>query len=167
MVWIILIVELLFEILIRPNNYWQLIRSEKAYLPSTARYISFVFILGEAIALITYIPELACLKHDDTACSNRSVFGPLSQVRASMSAVLGPTRQESVFGRLFMNLMVFRFFGVIRHWKQTYTNQTFYPTKREGLEKWFVPYGRRRWYKRRRRRRRKGKKYDVSTPSLL
>lgn len=56
-----------------------------------------------------------------------------------MKAVLGPTTKASVLGRFFTGLMVLRFFGVIRHWKQMKIRQTHHPTKREGLEKW-IPF---------------------------
>lgn len=145
MVWVILLIELVFEVLIRPSDYGRLIQSDKAYTPSTARYINNMYIIGEVVALATFVPEIACIRATGNICSNRSIFGPFTQVKASVLAILGPTRIESIYGRLFMGLMALRFFGVIRHWKQMLINQTFHPTRREGLEKWVIPYDPKRW----------------------
>ena len=139
-IWVILILELIFEIMIRPKDYWQLIRSDKAYRPSTARYINQLYVVGEAIALITYIPEIACINKTTDVCLSRGFFEKFTLIQASASAVLGPTQADSLFGRIVMGSMALRFFGVIRHWKQMLINQTFRPTKREGIEKWVIPY---------------------------
>ena len=157
-VWVILVIELIFEVLIRPSDYGRLVQSDKAYTPSTARFISQMYIIGEAVALATFIPEIGCLQDTYNVCSNRSLFGPLNQVRATVLAVLGPSSFKSLYGRFFMGLMALRFFGVVRHWKQMLINQTFHPTKREGLEKWVIPYDPKRWG---------NKKLDVSVLLLV
>jgi hypothetical protein len=157
-VWVILLIELIFEVLIRPSDYGRLVQSDKAYTPSTARYINQMYIIGEAVALATFLPEIGCLQDSNNVCANRSFFGPVTQVTATVLAVLGPTQIKSVYGRLFMGLMALRFFGVIRHWKQMLINQTFHPTKREGLEKWVIPYDPKRWG---------NKKLDVSVLLLV
>ena len=161
-IWVILILELIFEIMIRPKDYWQLIRSDKAYKPSTARYINQLYVVGEAIALVTYIPEIVCIKNTTEVCLGSGFFGRFTLEHASAAAVLGPTRLNSLLGRIVLGSMALRFFGVIRHWKQMLINQTFCPTKREGIEKWVIPYDPNSdLQKRRRRRRRIEKKEDV------
>ncbi|KAG7349730.1 adenylate cyclase family protein [Nitzschia inconspicua] len=134
-VWIVLALELIFEIMIRPSNYYQLIRSDKAFAPSTARYISNFHLVFESLALLTYIPEFACIG-DPESCTRKAFF---SRVKASADAILGPTHGDAAWGRLILGLTSLRFFGVIRHWKQMWINNTFHPTKREGIEKWLFP----------------------------
>ena len=166
MIWTILVVELIFEVLLRPSDYWQLIRSDRAYTPSTARYINHFYVFGEAIALITYIPEFRCITTNGASVCLHQSFGYFTQVRATAAAVLGPTRMESLAGRLFMGTIALRFFGVIRHWKQMMINQTYQPITREGIEKWIIPFDPVHDHEKRRRIRRKNKKDDdVSSPS--
>ncbi|VEU33814.1 unnamed protein product [Pseudo-nitzschia multistriata] len=139
-IWVVLVLELVFEVLIRPKDYKQLIESDKAFRPSTARYIHKFYIVGEAIALVTYIPEIFCLNYTTDVCGVIFPDGRFALPEASADAVLGPTRRDSIVGRLVMGLMGFRFFGVIRHWKQMLINQTFQPAERQGIEKWIIPY---------------------------
>jgi hypothetical protein len=134
-VWIVLAVELIFEVIIRPNNYYKLIKSDKAFAPSTARYISSFHLFFEVLALFTYIPEFGCAA-DSESCTRGEL---LSRVSASASAILGPTHGDAAWGRFKMGLTSLRFFGVIRHWKQMWINNTFHPVKREGIEKWLFP----------------------------
>ncbi len=153
MIWCILVLELVFEVLIRPKNYKELLASEKAYRPSTARYINSRYVLGESLALLLYIPELVCFgKEANDVCLPKGDAGQLLLINASISAVLGPTKIESLIGRLTMGSIAFRFFGVVRHWQHMLIQQTFRPTKREGLEKWVIPFDperkmRKRWRK--------------------
>jgi hypothetical protein len=135
-VWIILFLELVLELMIRPSNYYQLIKSDKAFAPSTARYISNFHLFFEFLALVTYIPEFQCAGDADSSCTRGAL---LSRVRASAHAILGPTHGDAAWGRFVLGLSSLRFFGVVRHWKQMWINNTFHPTKREGIEKWLFP----------------------------
>ena len=121
--------------IIRPNNYYKLIKSDKAFAPSTARYISSFHLFFETIALLTYIPEFRCAGNPESC--TRGKF--LSRVTASADAILGPTHGDAAWGRFILGLSSLRFFGVIRHWKQMWINNTFHPIKREGIEKWLFP----------------------------
>ena len=160
--WVILLLELIFEILIRPNDYKQLMKSDKAFWPSTARYINTMYVVGEAFALLTYVPEIICLSETLDVCLTRHNFiGSLTLVKASGDAVLGPTRFDSIMGRVVLGSMAFRFFGVIRHWKQMLINQTYHPVERQGIEKWVIPYDPNNTRQKRRRRRIENKE-DVS-----
>lgn len=134
-VWIILVLELVVELMIRPNIYYQLIKSDKAFAPSTARYISNFHLFFEFLALVTYIPEFQCAGGPES-CTRESL---LSRVKASGNAILGPKHGDAAWGRFILGLSSLRFFGVIRHWKQMWINNTFQPTKREGIEKWLFP----------------------------
>lgn len=135
MVWGILALELVFALLIRPKGYSELIESDKAFAPSTARFISWFHLVFEAIALLTFIPEFRCLADMDF-CPSGSAF---SRVRASRDAILGMHRADAARGRFVMGITAFRLFGLVRHWKQMFISNTFRPTRREGLEKWFFP----------------------------
>jgi len=119
-IWTVLALELIMELVIRPSNYFELIASDKAYAPSTARYISAFHVMFEIVALALYIPDFVCL-HGST-CGARTHF---SGIDVSMSAVLGPTRWDSAVGRFAIGLRTLRIFGLVRHWKQMWINNTF------------------------------------------
>lgn len=134
-IWSILVLELIFEVVIRPQRYSELIQSDRAFAPSTARYINRFHLIFEGIALITYVPNFVCLAPDDV-CWRESRF---SRVLASMDAIIGKTHAQSAKGRFFLGLTVLRLFGLIRHWKQMFISNTFQSVKREGIEKWLIP----------------------------
>jgi hypothetical protein len=131
-VWGILALELLFEFLIRPKNYSELITSDKAFAPSVARHINRFHLIFEFIALLTFIPEFDCVVNTDV-CDRDAIF---DRVKASMDALLGNSRAEAARGRFILGITALRFFGVVRHWKQMWINNTFRPMKREGVSKW-------------------------------
>ena len=139
-VWCVLVLELIVEVMIRPSNYRDLIRSKKAYRPSTARYISAGFLFGEILALVLYLPEVICLNNTTDACLTDGIFGRFMLVKASAFAVIGPTILDSILGRLMMGTVSLRLFGVVRHWQHMLIQQTFHPTQRQGIEKWIIPY---------------------------
>jgi hypothetical protein len=132
-VWTILILELLFEVIIRPKNYSELITSDKAFAPSVARHINRFHLIFEFLALLTFIPEFNCVVNT-SVCDRRS--NNLDRVKASLDAILGSTHAEAARGRFLLSITALRFFGVVRHWKQMWINNTFRPMKREGVEKW-------------------------------
>lgn len=113
--------ELIFEYLIRPADYNDLIESEQAYAPSTARHINLFHLVFESIALLLFIPEFDCLT-DPERCG-RSV--PFSGLWASVHAVDGSDSSRAALGRLCLGLTSLRLFGLVRHWKQMWINNTF------------------------------------------
>ena len=122
----------MFETLIRPPGYFDLIESDKAYAPSTMRHINRFHLVFEAFALLTFVPEFRCALDGDNVC-NRSQL--LSRVRASTDAVLGDTHAAAARGHFILGLTALRFFGVVRHWKQMWINNTFRAVKVEGIVK--------------------------------
>lgn len=136
-IWSVLVLELAFEVIIRPGGYSKLIQSDRAFAPSTARHISSFHMFFEAIALLTYIPEFRCLVPHDV-CYRDSIF---SRVGSSLDAVLGQSPAECARGRFFLGLTALRLFGLIRHWKQMFINNTFRPVEPQGIEKWLIPTG--------------------------
>jgi hypothetical protein len=112
--------ELFTEWIIRPKDYVELTASDRAYAPSTARCINGFHLFFEILALAMFIPEFVCLNQGD--CSART---PWSGIDVSLSAVLGPTKWDSVLGRLFFGFRTLRIFGLVRHWKKMWINHTF------------------------------------------
>jgi hypothetical protein len=66
-IWLILCVELILEIFIRPRSYHHLIVSEDCYASSTARFIDYFHLIFEAIALLIFIPEFIPLFYHSTS----------------------------------------------------------------------------------------------------
>ena len=113
--------ELLFEYLIRPSDYPDLCESDQAYAPSTARHINLFHLWFESLALLLFIPEFDCL-FDKDSCGQRV---PWSGLWASVYAVDGSDSSRAVAGRLCLGLTSLRLFGLVRHWKQMWINNTF------------------------------------------
>ena len=120
-VWCILMVELLFEVFIRPDGYQNLIISDKAYAPTTVRYINAFHLVVESVSLFCFIPEFYCLL-SDFACDARLEF---SFFNAALMGVKGPTSLDFFLGKAFFALIRFRVFGLVRHWKKMWINNTF------------------------------------------
>ena len=128
--WIILALELVFERFIRPDDYHTLITSEKAYLPSTARYISSFHLFFESLALLLMIPDfMRCFGKDQLA---------FSLVRSSIFATIGPTTGKFILGHAYFWGVRLRLFGLVRRRRNHWINAMFIETKDEkdifGLE---------------------------------
>ena len=126
--------ELIFELIVRPKGYSELIQSDRAFAPSTARHINRFHMIFEIIALMTYIPEFKCIRSD--ICDRDSAF---SRVSASLGVVIGESHAVSARSRFLLGLTALRLFGPIRHWKQMFINNTFRSKQPEGIEKWLIP----------------------------
>ena len=118
-VWSILALELLLEWLIRPEDYFELIESDKAYAPSTSRNINSYHLFFEFLSLMLFIPEFRCQMSEN--CQKV----PFSAIWASIHSVFGPTRALSALGRFCIGLRSLRIFGLVRHWKKMWINNTF------------------------------------------
>ena len=123
-----MVLELILELIVRPKGYSELIQSDKAFSPSTARHISRFHIIFESIALVTYIPEFRCIGSE--FCEMDSVF---SRVSSSIDYITGGSQGISARGRFLLGLTVLRLFGPIRHWKQMFINENLRPSQSEGL----------------------------------
>jgi hypothetical protein len=121
-IWIILVVELVFEVFIRPDGYSELIVSDKAFTPMTVRFISGIHLVAEAISLVFFIPEFLCL-FTGKSCDDRTEF---SFFKSALLAVAGPDRGNAFAGRVFFACIRLRVFGLVRHWKNMYVNTTFH-----------------------------------------
>jgi hypothetical protein len=119
--WTILLLELLFEVFIRPDGYHELIQSDKAFAPTTVRYISGLHLVIELISLAFFVPEFICI-FTDIDCRDRPRF---SFMNSALLAVTGPDRKYALAGRAFFVVIRLRVFGLVRHWKNMWINNTF------------------------------------------
>jgi len=121
-VWLVLFLELVMEVFIRPSGYYKLRRSEKAYLPSTVRYLNSFHLVTEMISLIFFIPEFMCLFSPTKSCGDRYSF---SLANACLMSLYGPDRIHAFYGTAFICIMRLRIFGLVRHWCKMWINNTF------------------------------------------
>jgi len=127
-VWLILLLELLLEVFIRPEGYQFLVLSEKAYAPTTVRFINAFHLLVEFVSLLVFIPEILCIITSKYLCGDRPRF---SFFNAAYMAVSGPDRIHAFFGRAYFALIRLRAFGLVRHWKNMWINKTFINMRRK------------------------------------
>ena len=104
--------------------------SEKAYAPSTARFIDRFHLFGEIIALVTFVPEFICL-FSSHQCGDRPAF---SLFNALFISILGPTRLQTFYGNAFIALVRLRVFGLVRHWKKMWIHNTFVSMRASGMK---------------------------------
>lgn len=120
-VWVILCLELIFEVFIRPDGFNRLIISEKAFSPVTVRYINSFHFVVESISLLVFVPEFFCILSNQN-CSQRY---PFSFYNAALMKVIGPTRLDVAFGYFYLCLVRLRVLGLVRHWKNMWIGSTF------------------------------------------
>lgn len=125
-VWAILVLELLVEVFVRPDGYRFLIKSEKAFSPTTERYISAFHLAVEFVSLIVFIPEFFCVVSPTVDCDDRM---PFSFFNAALMSVVGPTRLDTFYGQAYFALIRLRIFGLVRHWKNMWIANTFIKRK--------------------------------------
>ena len=121
-IWTILVLELIFEVFIRPDGYYRLIRSDKAFTPATVRYISWFHLFVESISLLFFAPEFWCLFNPDLSCSGRPKF---SFLRTTLMLLFGSDRSEALGGIAFYACVRLRVFGLVRHWRNMWIRKTF------------------------------------------
>ena len=124
------------EVLLRPSGYYALIRSEKAFLPSTVRYISTFHVISEMISLFFFIPEFMCI-FGSNSCRERN---PFSLANACLMSLYGPDRLHAFYGLAFITMLRLRIFGLVRHWTNMWINNTFIRVRGEDGE-WRVERG--------------------------
>lgn len=118
MVWVVLVIELFMEFLIRPRHYQELVRSDKAYTPSTARLLNRFHFVCESLSLLLYIPQGYC--GISGYCS--TTYGAS---RRTLWALTSSSLQKAVMGRFLVGFTFLRSFGLARHWKQMWLNHTY------------------------------------------
>lgn len=138
--WGVLLFELFIEVFIRPSGYQELIMSDKAYAPTTVRYINFLHFFVESLSLAIFVPEFSCLFTGES-CSMRI---PFSFYNALLMSVIGPTRWHIVYGFFLIALYRLRIIGLVRHWRnmwitRTFINMTWYSTQKGILSNIIPP----------------------------
>jgi len=117
-VWLILSIELILEVFIRPPNYHRLIHSEDCYASSTVRFIDYTHLIFEAISLIVFIPEFIPLFSGS--------YGRFDYfVQASSMTTVGDDSEAAVIGHFFYCLIRLRVFSVVRHWRNMWINRVY------------------------------------------
>lgn len=125
------------EVFIRPSEWRALIRSDKAFLPSTCRYLSTFHLIAETVALILFIPEFLCVFTGETCGGERHGFTLGELV---IKALFGPTKAESFYGNAYLCMLRLRIFGLVRHWTKMWLNCTFVLEKSNNGE-WQIKRG--------------------------
>jgi hypothetical protein len=126
-VWFVLIVELLFELLIRPSNYGALVYSDKAFAPSTARLLNRFHLFCESLALFAYLPQSVCGFTD--GCDST-----LDAIKRTLWALTSTNLRDAFLGRILFGLVFLRSFGLARHWKQMWLNHTYEKIDQESCK---------------------------------
>ena len=113
--WIVLVIELFFRRCIRPDEYFQLIKSAEAYNPSTARYINTFHLVCEGLALIFAVPNFLPLFGVDPF---------INSVKASIYITMGgDSFGLYLLGHLYIFTTRLRLFCLVRyktnHWIDT------------------------------------------------
>jgi hypothetical protein len=120
-VWLILLFELVLEYLLRPTDYSELITSDRAFAPATARYVNLFHLVFELLGLILFIPRIPCA-FTKARCGLRTTFSPIN---AALNSIKSSQGWRSAGGRFYLGLTYLRAFGLVRHWKQMWINHTF------------------------------------------
>ena len=97
-----------------------MIKSENAYLPSNARFISNFHVCTESIALAFFVPEFICL-FEGKSCG--SIIG-FSLPRSCLKALYGPDKLQAFYGQAFLCMMALRIFGLVRHWENMWVSES-------------------------------------------
>jgi hypothetical protein len=103
--WVILMLELIFEVSVRPKDYSKLVKAERAYSPTTVRYINGFHLVFEFVALMFAIPDFLPL-------FNHRVSNGTSFIQAAINASYGKTNYQFIGGHLIFMLTRMRVFGL-------------------------------------------------------
>ena len=114
-IWVVLVLELMFEVLIRPEGYSILMKSEKKYNPTTARFLNNFHLVSESLALLFFIPEMRCIFLPGNKCSEAL---PGTVLEATLKKYYGPTKTDVFESLLIFGILRLRIFGLVRHFKQ-------------------------------------------------
>ena len=131
-VWFVLVLELAFEVWIWPRGYFRILKSEIAFDPNTARYLSLLHLIVELTALLLFVTEFVCLFEQSQLDDIHDCIASLkiSLSKASIMTVLGPTRKDTMLGHLFFFSIRLRIFGPIRRWTKMWIKSEFISRKR-------------------------------------
>ena len=131
----VLVLELILEFLIRPPNYVDLMDSDKAFAPATARFMNKYHFFCESLALGLFIPQAICGLYG--GCRD-VIF--LNEIQSSLWACTNPNRSKAMLGRFLLGLTFLRSFGLARYWKQMWLNHTCVGKNGESCKFAFLKY---------------------------
>jgi len=120
-VWFVLVSEILMEVFILPGGYKFMLQSELAYTPMITRYINTFHLAFESFSLLIFLPTIVTILNPSIVQEEPLSF---TLQHASIIAVLGPTKLEAYYGRIYFALLRFRVFGLLRHWKNWINSNT-------------------------------------------
>jgi hypothetical protein len=112
--------ELLLEYMVRPYNYWELLQTDRALNPTTARHINFFHVFFETASLMLFLPQLPCAFGGLCGSDAR-----LTILWAAITAVTSSSVLEAALGRFFLGLTFLRAFGLFRHWKKMWMTYSY------------------------------------------
>jgi len=121
-VWFILVFDLFSEILIRPMDYSKLLRSNKAFYPSTQRYIDNFHFFLEFLALALYFPEILLYFSDNVK------FGIFHSYMNTLDSAEDSNPWLHI---IWLALVHLRIVGVMRRWRQSTINASYLKTGEE------------------------------------
>jgi len=105
--WFALVVELIFEVINRPQNYSSLLEGERAFLPSTVRYINRFHFVFEVLALGFALPDwLGKMVVMDDSFQFATI---------AVEASVGSSTAAFISGHFKLMLSRLRLFGLFRH----------------------------------------------------
>lgn len=110
--------------MIRPSNYEELVQSDKAFAPSTARLLNRFHFVCESLSLLLYLPQTSCALSSN--CD--ATFGA---TRRTLWALTSRNVGKAIVGRFFIGFIFLRSFGLARHWKKMWLNHTYDKNKQE------------------------------------
>lgn len=105
--WIALVAELIFELINRPQNYSLLLEGERAFVPSTVRYINRFHLVFELLALGFALPEWLR--------KMVNIGGAFDFATIAVEASVGSSTAVFISGHLKLVLSRLRLFGLFRH----------------------------------------------------
>jgi hypothetical protein len=127
--WIVLVLELFLQVIIRPDDYHKLLRNEQACNPSTVRFINSFHLFFEGLALLLVVPDFL------------PIFGVnpfISSVEASIYSVVGKSISRYILGHLYFFTTRLRLFCLVRH-KRTHWINALYLGKKDAVRTKFDP----------------------------
>jgi len=111
--WVVLVLELISELCIRPDNYHELLQNEMAYNPYTVRYINRFHLFLESLAVIFAIPDFL------------PIFGVnpfIDSIEASIMATVGYPLPSFILGQVYFFTTRLRLCNLVRHKRNHWIN---------------------------------------------
>ena len=112
--------ELMFQLFVRPDDYSMLLKGMEAYNPKTVHYINRFHLFFEIFALMWVIPDFL------------PIFGVnpiMNTVKASVFAAVGDSMYNYIWGHCFFVASRLRLFSLVRHKRNHWINALYLDKK--------------------------------------